>query len=83
VIRLSAPVRTRSSSACGGPCQNRPDSSTFVSTTARTLPPFGTHRLYLRVDLVHRHGCDVGGGDAVGDREQRVRRLPAFDRGVR
>ncbi|MDB5400898.1 MAG: hypothetical protein JWQ55_2916, partial [Rhodopila sp.] len=61
-------------------CQSSPDSSTLVSMIARTLPPFGPICLYLRINLFHRHRLDTNGGNAIGDPEQGVRGLPAFER---
>jgi hypothetical protein len=79
LIMVSALARTRSMTVCGVRCQSSPDSSTLVSMTTRTLPPFGPICLYLRIDLVHRHRLDTSGGHAIGDPEQGVRDLPAFD----
>jgi hypothetical protein len=79
LIRVSVPPRTCSISACGLPRQNKPDSSTLVSTTARTSPALGTNGFYLPIDLFHRHRLDTGFGYALGDREKRVSRLPPPD----
>jgi hypothetical protein len=50
---VSAPGRTCSISACGLPRQNKPDSSTLVSTTARTSPALGANGFNLPIDLFH------------------------------
>jgi hypothetical protein len=60
--------------------KNKPDSSTLVSTTARSSPALGTNGFHLAVDLSHRHRLDPGFGHAVGDRQKRVGCSPAPDR---
>jgi hypothetical protein len=61
------------------PAPKKPDSSTLVSTTARTSPALGTNGFHLAVDLSHRHRLDPGFGHAIGDRQKRVACLPAPD----
>ena len=77
LIRESAPARICSISACGLPRQNKPDSSTLVSTTARMSLPLGTNGFYLPIDLFHRHRLDAGFGRTLGDRQTGIGRLPA------
>jgi hypothetical protein len=78
VTLVSVPARASSISACGRPRQNKPDSSTLVSTTARTSAARGTNGFYLPIDLFHRHRLDTGFGHALADRQQRIGRLPAL-----
>jgi hypothetical protein len=80
LIRMSAPVRTLSISACGVPRQSRPNSGTLVSMTARTSLALGTNGFYLPTNLFHRHRLGAGFRHPVGDRQERVGRLPAPDR---
>ena len=80
VTLVSVRVRACSISACGRPRQNKPDSSTLVSTTARMSPALGTNGFYRPIDLFHRHRLDAGFGHALADRQQRIGRLPAPDR---
>src|SRR5207302_683237 len=79
LTKVSIPARTPSISSCGAPCQNRPDSSTLVSMTARTLAAPGSYGLHFRIYLFHRHRFDAGSGDAIGDRQKVVGGLPASD----
>src|SRR5690606_2865248 len=74
LMRVSVPLRTRSSSACGVPCQRSPASSTLVSMVARTLltSTLGARGFDFGVDLFHRHRLDPGGGDAIGDGQERI-----------
>jgi hypothetical protein len=77
---LSAPARTCAISACGAPRQNRPDSSTLVSRTARMSPTLGPNRFYFAIDFFDRHRLDPRIGHALGDCQKRVSCLPAPDR---
>src|SRR5215472_17084385 len=80
LIRLSAPARTSSISACGAPRRNKPDSSTLVSTITRTPSALGTNRLHLPIDLLYRHRLNTGLGHPLGGRKKRVGRLAPPDR---
>jgi len=76
---MNEPARACSISACGGPCQRRPETSTLVSRTARTPPTSGADGLHFRIDHSHRHRCDACPGDTIRDRQQRISRTPTLD----
>src|SRR5471030_2350726 len=80
LISVSVPTRSNPTSPQGAPRHSRPDSSTLVSMTVRTLPPFGTNSLHFGIDLVHRHRFHTCFLHAYGYRKQRFRRPLALHR---
>jgi hypothetical protein len=79
LTRVSVPARTCTNTMCGGPRHSKPDSSTLVSMTARTLPTLNSCGLHLRlsIDLFHWYRFDSRCGHAIGDRQEPVGSLPA------